>query len=190
MDQAPNLAPPNIQNSPTQIPDPPPLPNLPVHISYLPPPYLPAHIPNPPSHIPNPVHPLNIPAQVPNPVQPQTLQHLYQVQCNHKTPPAHVPIPGQPQIPPAQVPNPVLPQAPPVQMPQLNWSYFKPEISGKPEEDVEAHLLRTNDWMETHNFPEVVKVQRFCLTLTGEARLWYETLRPIEVDLDRVTRML
>ena len=45
-----------------------------------------------------------------------------------------------------------------------------------------AHLLRTNDWMETPNFPDETKVQRFCLTLTGEARLWYETLRPIEVD--------
>ena len=33
-----------------------------------------------------------------------------------------------------------------------------------------------------HNIPEIAKVQRFCLTLTGEARLWYETLRPIEVD--------
>ena len=61
-------------------------------------------------------------------------------------------------------------------------SYFKPESSGKPEEDVEAHLLRTNDWMETHNFPEVTKVQRFCLTLTGEARLWYESLRSIVID--------
>ena len=36
--------------------------------------------------------------------------------------------------------------------------------------------------METHNFPEVVKVQRFCLTVISKARLWYETLRPIEVD--------
>ena len=36
--------------------------------------------------------------------------------------------------------------------------------------------------METHNFPGVAKVQRFCLTLTGEARLWYESLRPIVVD--------
>ena len=45
-----------------------------------------------------------------------------------------------------------------------------------------AHLLRTNDWMETHNFPQEAKVQRFCLTLTGEARLWYESLRPIEID--------
>ena len=30
--------------------------------------------------------------------------------------------------------------------------------------------------MSTHNFEENVKVQRFCLTLLGEARLWYETL--------------
>ena len=54
--------------------------------------------------------------------------------------------------------------------PMLNWSHFKPEFSGKPKDDAEAHLLRTNDWMETRNFPEVMKVQRFCLTLTGEAR--------------------
>ena len=66
--------------------------------------------------------------------------------------------------------------------PWLNWSYFKPEFSGKPEEDAEAHLLRTNDWVETHNFAEVAKVQSSCLTLTSEARLWYESLRPIVVD--------
>ena len=36
--------------------------------------------------------------------------------------------------------------------------------------------------METHVFPEAVKAQRFCLTLIGEARLWYESLRPIAVD--------
>ena len=70
----------------------------------------------------------------------------------------------------------MVPQAPPAQVPQLNWSYFKPEFSGKPEEDAEAHLLKTNDWMETHNFPETANVQSFCLTLTGQARLWYETL--------------
>ena len=50
----------------------------------------------------------------------------------------------------------------------MNWSHFKPEFSGKPDEDVEVHLLRTNDWMATHDFPEAVKVQRFCLTLVGE----------------------
>ena len=95
----------------------------------------------------------------------------------------------QPPNPPAQVPNPMVPQAPPAQVPQLNWSYFKPEFPGKPEEDVEAHLLRTNDWMETHNFPELSKVQRFCLTLTGEARLWYETLKSYRRRLDRFGRM-
>ena len=36
--------------------------------------------------------------------------------------------------------------------------------------------------METHNFPEDTKVRRFCLTLTGEAKLWYESIRPIEMD--------
>ena len=67
-------------------------------------------------------------------------------------------------------------------MPQLNWSYFKPEFTGKPDENSEAHLLRTNDWMDTHAFPEGVKVQHFLLTLVGEARLWYKSLRPINVD--------
>ena len=27
----------------------------------------------------------------------------------------------------------------------LNWSDFKPEFSGKPEEDAEVHLLHSND---------------------------------------------
>ena len=65
---------------------------------------------------------------------------------------------------------------------QLNWSYFKPEFTGKMDEDVEAHLLRTNDWMDMHNFPNDQKVRRFCLTLTGEARLWYETIRNANLD--------
>ena len=61
-----------------------------------------------------------------------------------------------------QPPNPpAYPQAPSVQMPQLSWLYCKPEFSGKPEEDTIAHLLRTNDWMETHNFPEEAKAQMF-----------------------------
>ena len=62
----------------------------------------------------------------------------------------------------------------------LNWSHFKPKSAGKPEEDAEAHLLCTNDWMWMHNFEE--KVQRFCLTLQGEARLWYETLNLNDID--------
>ena len=53
----------------------------------------------------------------------------------------------------------------------INWSNFKPEFSGKPEEDTEAHLLHSNDWMNAHHFEEEVEVQRFCLTLLGEVRL-------------------
>ena len=70
----------------------------------------------------------------------------------------------------------------PAHIPQLNWSHFKPEFTGKPHEDVEAHLLRLNALMDTHAFQEGFKVQQFCLTLVGEARLWYKSLRPINVD--------
>ena len=56
---------------------------------------------------------------------------------------------------------------------QLNWSHFKPEFSGKPEEDAGAHLLRSNDCTNTQQFQEGVKGQRFCLRLVGEARLCY-----------------
>ena len=36
--------------------------------------------------------------------------------------------------------------------------------------------------MDTLQFQEGIKVQRFCLTLVGEGRLWYESLRHINVD--------
>ena len=54
---------------------------------------------------------------------------------------------------------------------------------------MEVHLLRTNAWMDTHNFQDQVKVQRFCLTLVGEARLWYESLRPINTDWEELLHM-
>ena len=101
---------------------------------------------------------------------------------------------GPPALQPPPVVPPVVPPAPPVQLPvppeqqiqpghmfQLNWSHFKPEFTGKPDKDSEAYL-RTSDWMDTHAFPEAVKIQRFCLTLVGETKLWYESLRPIAVD--------
>ena len=78
---------------------------------------------------------------------------------------------------PAPPPYPLLQQ-----IVHLNWSHFKPEFSSKPDEDAEANLLCTNDWMNAHHFVEGVKVQRFCLTLLGEARLWCESLEPINVD--------
>ena len=82
-------------------------------------------------------------------------------------PPAPVPpvplpviLPVQPPIPPAQ-PIPAQPIKPAHVM-QLKWSHFKPEFTGKPDEDVEAHLLRTNDWMDIHALQEGLKVQCLC----------------------------
>ena len=56
---------------------------------------------------------------------------------------------------------------------------FKKEFSGKLEEDAEVHLLCSNDWMNAHCFVDSVKVQRFCLTLLGEGRLWFQSLEPL-----------
>ena len=83
--------------------------------------------------------------------------------------------PGNHNLIPTQPPIPIVNN-------QLNWSHFRPEFSGKPKEDA-AHLLRTEGWMTTHNFPEDQKVGRFCLTLTQEARLWYATLNAQQQQL-------
>ena len=73
---------------------------------------------------------------------------------------------------------------------QLNWPHFRPEFSGKPKEDVEAHLLRTEDWMTTHDFPEDQKVRKFCLTLTGEARLCHPKCSTETIKLGRFARQV
>ena len=61
----------------------------------------------------------------------------------------------------------------------INWSSCKPEFSGKSETDAEALLLWPKDWMNAHHFIDDVKVQRFCLTLLAEARLWFQSLEPL-----------
>ena len=95
------------------------------------------------------------------------------------------PVPPAPPAPQAPAPQPPpaqrVQQIQPIHVPQLNWSHFKLQFAGKPEEDAEAHLLRMNDWMDTHAFQKGVKVQHFCLTLV-KARLQYESLRPINID--------
>ena len=64
-------------------------------------------------------------------------------------------------------PSPTAPQQPaqPTQQAQqlvhLHWSHFKPEFSGKPEEDAEAHLLRTNNWMNMHHAGKESKFKDF-----------------------------
>ena len=93
----------------------------------------------------------------------------------------NIPMQAPQQLAPAQ---PVLSGlvVPAPQVVYKNWIGKKPEFSGKPEEDAESHLLSTRDWMEAHNFPNEVKVRHFCLTLIGEARLWYESLAFLDDD--------
>ena len=84
--------------------------------------------------------------------------------------------------------------APPAQQKQqivhLNWSNFKPEFSGKPDEDAETCLLCINDWMNVHHFIEGVKVQIFCLTLLGEAMIMVTVIRTNKCRLARVTQFI
>ena len=109
--------------------------------------------------------PQNVPAPSP-PVQAgQQAQHQQQQQ-DHLALPGHAPTAQQTGK----------------QVAHLHWSYFKPELSGKTDEDSEAYLLCTNDWINAHHFVEGVKAQRFCLTLLGEPRLWYHSLKPMNVD--------
>ena len=45
----------------------------------------------------------------------------------------------------------------------LNWSNFKPEFSGKPDEDAEEHLLCSNNLMNAHHFANGIKPKDFVL---------------------------
>ena len=51
-----------------------------------------------------------------------------------------------------------------------------PIFKGFPGERPEAHLLRTNDWMDTYNIPAVDKPANFKHTLDHLAREWYDSL--------------
>ena len=44
--------------------------------------------------------------------------------------------------------------------------------------------------MNAHHFVDGVKVQRFCLTLLGEARLWFQSLEPINVNWPELQNLL
>ena len=45
----------------------------------------------------------------------------------------------------------------------IKWSNFRPEFSGKPEEDAEAHLLCSNDCMNAHHLSREQKSTDFVL---------------------------
>ena len=96
------------------------------------PPNQPAQLPD----IPAPQH--NNPPNPPNPPYPHNLP-------NPPNPPPNLPNPANPPPdPPTLPPNPQDPMnlSNPPQPHQLNWSYFKPEFSGKTEKDAATHLLK------------------------------------------------
>ena len=100
--------------------------------------------------------------------QPLAEEQLNQVSNQPLGTPTEEPI--QPLDAPTEEPNqPNQPNQPPIlpdpmaNQQQLNWSYSKPKFAGKADEDAEAHFLRTNDWMDTHNFPNDQKVRRLSL---------------------------
>ena len=102
-----------------------------------------------------------------------------------------VPSPTDPAMPGPYQPATQVPAALQiVQQPALNWSQCRPKFTGKPEEGIEAHLLCTNDWMNTQNFSGDVRLQRLCLTFVGEARLWYGSLRSITNDMQAFARTI
>ena len=130
--------------------------------------------------------PHEVPAEIPKEPYPpanapveeqQELEPLIDAPIEEPPHPANIPAGDAEELQDPGNFNPV-PAQPPILMAnnQLNWSHFRPEFSGKPEEDEEAHLLRMENWMTTHDFPEDQKVRRFCLTLMQGARLWYVTL--------------
>ena len=58
----------------------------------------------------------------------------------------------------------------------INWSNFKPEFSGKPE-DVEAHLLCSNDWMNAHHFAARCKGPKILSYITRRGKIVVPILR-------------
>ena len=110
-----------------------------------------------PHHPPNQPH--EVPAELPqesNPLadapaeeQQKEPDHPVDVPLEDPHHPAHVPAGDAEQ--PQEPGKPACTATVPMANNQLNWSHFRPEFSERPEEDTEAHLLRTEDWMTTHD---------------------------------------
>ena len=103
------------------------------------------HPPNQPVNLPaeepqEPNQPLDVPPE--GPEEPEEPNQLLDIPAER---------PEEPQEP--NNPNPLRENLPiPMANNQLYWSHFQPDFSGKHWKDIETHLLRTNDWMTTHDF--------------------------------------
>ena len=74
-------------------------------------------------------------------------------------------------------------------MPPLNWSHFKPKFSRKPDEDAEAHLLITNDWVGTHRFQDNDKFKiLFDINWRGKAMV--QIHKANKHRLDGITKLI
>ena len=113
----------------------------------------------------HPNQPHKVPAELPQqpnppmdapPEQQQELDHPTDDLIEEPHHPANVPAEDIEQPQNTGNPNP-LPVQPPIPMAnnQLNWTHFRPEFSGTPKEDAEAHLLRMEDWMTTLIFQKI-----------------------------------
>ena len=111
----------------------------------------------------HPNQPHEVPAEIPQEPSPledapveeqQELEHLIDTPIEESHHPANDPA-GDAEEPQNPGNFNSVPVQPPVLMAnnQLNWSHFRPEFSEKPK-DAEAHLLRMEDWMTTHDFPD------------------------------------
>ena len=95
---------------------------------------------------------------------------------------------GLPALPAPQ-PPPVMPPALPVQLPVPPIQLVVPPAQPiQPDCHIytgQKHIFLGQMTGQTHACPEGVKVQCFCLTLVGEATMWHESLRPINIYWNR-----
>ena len=118
-------------------------------------------------------------------------QSRWQTICTPATPvvlPVQLPAPpSQPIVPPVEPIAPPIQPIQPAHMPQLNWSHFKPEFAGKPDEDVEAHLCRTDDWMDYTCFPRRCQGQVFLSNISRRGKVMVQIIKACKCRLEQVT---
>ena len=97
-----------------------------------------------------------------------------------------------PNVPPAQPPPPQQQDyaGQQQQVLHLNWSNFKPQISRKPAEDAEAHLLCLNDLMNAYNVIDGVKCPKILSYIVGRGKIMVPITRTHKCRLARVTKLI
>ena len=66
--------------------------------------------------------------------------------------------------------------------PAPNFHVRCPIFSVNLDEDAESHLLCSDDWIKSQGILEKEKCATFCLTLVGDAHLWYVTIHLVDND--------